>query len=253
VNKKTTKNQGAARERGFEFFGKIGRFSVRFRWFIVIFWIAIIPIVTSVFPNINNVAKNSNQDFLPKNSPSVAAQNLENKFQSKDTASNAVIVAARKDGPLTDADNAALIKIGSAVKQSHSVSEVKDEGISADGQARQIFVGINGDAFGQKALKVADDLRSRMKSVKAPAGLELHLTGDFAAGVDSANTNQKGRNSTEKYTVILILVLLWLVFRSVLAPIVTLLPAGLALAGCRPEPCGRICNFFCSHCNFCAS
>jgi RND superfamily putative drug exporter len=171
---------------------------------------------------------------LPKNSPSVTSQNLESKFQSKDTASNAIIVTSRNNAPLTDADEAALLKIEAAVKGSPSVSEVKDQGISADGQAKQIFVGINGDAFGQKGLKVADDLRSRMKIVSLPSGLELHLTGDFAASADSANANQKGRNSTESYTVILILVLLWFVFRAVLAPIVTLLPAALALAVSQP-------------------
>jgi RND superfamily putative drug exporter len=180
------------------------------------------------------VAKNNNSDFLPKNSPSVTSQNLESKFQSKDTASNAIIVASSKNGPLTGADEAALLKIEAAVKGSPSVSEVKDQGISADGQAKQIFVGINGDAFGQKGLKVADDLRSRMKSVSVPSDLKLHLTGDFAASADSANANQKGRNSTESYTVILILVLLWFVFRAVLAPIVTLLPAALALAVSQP-------------------
>jgi RND superfamily putative drug exporter len=228
------KNQNAPHERGHDFFTKLGRFSVRFRWLILLFWIAAIPIVTAVFPNINSVAKNNNSDFLPKNSPSVTSQNLESKFQSKDTASNAIIVTSRNNAPLTDADEAALLKIEAAVKGSPSVSEVKDQGISADGQAKQIFVGINGDAFGQKGLKVADDLRSRMKIVSLPSGLELHLTGDFAASADSANANQKGRNSTESYTVILILVLLWFVFRAVLAPIVTLLPAALALAVSQP-------------------
>jgi RND superfamily putative drug exporter len=235
MNKKSTvKTITHSNERGFMFFTSIGRFAVRFRWFIVVFWIALIPVVTAAFPNINSVSKNSNADFLPKNSPSTAAQNLENKFQSKDTASNAILIASRKSAPLTTADNAALAQVEAAVKRSSSVSEVKDQGVSADGQARQIFVGINGDAFGQKALKVADDIRSKIKSVEVPAGLELHLTGDFAASVDAANSQQKGRNSTESYTVILILVLLLVVFRALLAPLVTLIPAGIALAISQP-------------------
>jgi RND superfamily putative drug exporter len=231
---KKSDNKTKINNRGFTIFEKIGKFSVRFRWFILIFWIAAIPLVTSAFPNINDVAKNNNSDFLPKNSPTDAAAKLENKFQSKDTAANAIIVAARNNGPLSNADNVALVKIEKAVKQSSSVTEVKDEGVSADAKAKQIFVGINGDAFGQKALNVAKDLRSRMKTVNTPSGLDVHLTGDFAASVDSANAHQQGRNSTEGYTIILILVLLLLVFRAVLAPLVTLIPAAIALAVAQP-------------------
>jgi RND superfamily putative drug exporter len=228
-SKKTKKT-----ELGFSIFEAIGRFAVRFRWLIIIFWIAAVPLVTSAFPNINDVAKNNNSDFLPKNSPTDAAAKMENKFQSKDTAANAIIVAARKNGPLTDADNAAIIKIEQNMKDFHSVTEVKDEGVSADGQAKQVFVGINGDAFGQKALDIVKDMRVRLKNVKTPAGLDVYLTGDFAASVDAANAHQQGRNSTEGYTVIMILALLLFVFRAILAPIVTLIPAGIALAVAQP-------------------
>lgn len=193
-----------------------------------------VPVMTASFPKLNDVTKNNNSDFLPKNSPSHTAANLENKFQSKDTASSAVLIVSRKNEPLTGADKAAIVNVEAAVKKSSSVSEIKDQGISADGQAEQIFVGINGDAFGQKALKVAGDIRGRVKSVQVPAGLQINLTGDFAANVDAANANQKGQHSTETYTVILILVLLLLVFRALLAPIVTLIPAGLALALAQP-------------------
>jgi RND superfamily putative drug exporter len=232
--KQSVKKLTAAEHRGYKFFSGVGRFSVKFRWFIIIFWIAAIPIVTANFPNINSVSKNNNSDFLPKKSPSVVSQELENKFQSKDTAANAIILVSRENSKLTDADATALKKVEAAVKHSKSVSEIKDEGISADGQSRHIFVGINGDAFGQKALDVAKDIRTRMNSVKLPPGLQIHLTGDFAANVDAANAQQKGRNSTEGYTVILILVLLLLVFRALLAPLVTLIPAGIALAIAQP-------------------
>jgi RND superfamily putative drug exporter len=234
VKKQSPNTLTAAEHRGYKFFSAVGRFSVKFRWFIIIFWIAAIPVVTASFPSINSVSKNNNSDFLPKNSPSVVSQELESKFQSKDTAANAIIIASRESGKLTDADNATIKKVEAAVKQSKSVSEVKDQGISADGQARQIFVGINGDAFGQKALDVAKDIRSRMATVKIPAGLKTNLTGDFAANVDAANSQQQGRNSTESYTVILILVLLLIVFRALLAPIITLIPAGIALAIAQP-------------------
>jgi RND superfamily putative drug exporter len=215
-------------------FEKIARFSVRFRWFIIVFWIVAIPVVTANFPNINNVTKNNESDFLPKNSPTDTASKLENAFQNKKTAANAIIVVSSNSGPLTGDDTPALQRIVTAVKHVQSVTEVRDSGTSADGQVHQYLVGISSDAFGQKATDIVKNIRSAIKQSGVPSGLSAHLTGDLAAGVDQENANQKGRNSTEGYTVILILVLLLVVFRAVLAPIVTLVPAGIALAVAQP-------------------
>ena len=212
----------------------IARFSVRFRWLIIIFWIVAIPVVTANFPSITDVTKTNQSDFLPKNSPTTTASNLESAFQSKNTATNAVIVVSRNGQPLTPADKAAVTQIISNVKGVQDVTQVRSTGYSADGQAQQIFVGVSGAAFGDKATTIVDNLRDQMRKVSLPSGLSVHLTGDLAAGVDEENANSKGRNSTELYTVILIIVLLLVVFRALLAPIATLIPAGIALAVSQP-------------------
>lgn len=215
-------------------FKSIAKFSVKFRWPIIILWIAAVPLVTTNFPNINDVTKNNTSDFLPKNSPTDTASKLETAFQHKDTATNSVIVASRAKGILTLADNAALNRTADSVKKVKNVTEVRDLGVSADGQAHEYFVGISGAAFGNGATKIVDDIRASIHQSSVPSGLKLNLTGDLAAGVDQESANSSGRNKTEIYSVILILALLLLVFRSFLAPIVTLLPAGLALSIAQP-------------------
>lgn len=215
-------------------FKAIAKFSVKFRWPIIIFWIAMVPAVSSAFPNINDVTQNSTKDFLPKNSPTVQASRLETAFQKEDTAGNAILVASRKDGRLSDRDNGALQKAAEKVKNTKEVTQVLDLGASADGQAHEYAVGVSGAAFGNGAFDIVDNIRAAIRGVELPAGMKINLTGDLAAQVDQANANNAGRNKTELYSVVLILVLLLLVFRSVLAPIVTLLPAGLALAISQP-------------------
>lgn len=214
-------------------FEKIARFSVRFRWLIIIFWVAAVPILTANLPNINNVTKNENTDFLPKNSPSIEALNLENEFQPTDTAGTTTIVAVRQGSPLTAADQAAIATVMANVSKVDGVSNVKNQGLSADGEADQIQVGINGKGFGEQAADILADIRAQTNK-DLPPGLQIHVTGDFAQAIDSQTANQKGRNNTETYTIIFILVLLLLVFRAFLAPLVTLLPAGLALAVAQP-------------------
>jgi putative drug exporter of the RND superfamily len=214
-------------------FEKIARFSVKFRWPIIVFWIVLIPVVTANFPNINNIQQNNNSDFLPKNSPTDSASKLENQFLSKNAQSTAVIVASRNNDTLTAADETAISQAETAVQKVSGVIAVKNQGLSADGQADQLLVELNGKAFGNQASDVVSGIRSQMRK-DLPAGLQMNLTGDLAAGVDAQNSNHRGTNNTERYTIIFIIILLLLVFRSVLAPLITLIPAGIALAVAQP-------------------
>lgn len=214
-------------------FEAIARFSVRFRWFIIVFWIVAVPVLTANLPNINNVSKNDNSQFLPKDSPSSQAVNLESGFQPKGTANTSTIVAVRESGPLTAADNQAIDRIIPEVGSLHGVNSVFDQGQSADGKARQLMVGISGAGFGQQATTIVTNIRAQLRD-NIPSGLQVHLTGQFAEAVDSDTASNHGRDNTELYTVVFIIVLLLLVFRSVLAPLVTLIPAGLALAVAQP-------------------
>lgn len=215
-------------------FKSLAKFSVKFRWPIIIFWIAMVPLVSANFPKLNDVEKNNTSDFLPKNSQTVVGASLEDSFKQKDTATNSVIVAARSGGKLTPADYAALQRMTENVKKVKDITETRPFGTSADGQAQSYFVGITGAAFGQGAFDIIQNVRDAIHKTNFPAGLQVHMTGDLAAEVDQENANNSGRNKTEKYSIILILALLLLVYRSLLAPLITLLPALLALLISQP-------------------
>lgn len=214
-------------------FEEIARFAVKFRWLIIVAWIVAIPVLTHYLPNINDVVKNDNTQFLPKDSPTTQAAMLEAVFQGKKTVSSSVIVAVRDSGPLTTADNAAIAQAEAAVARVPDITLVQDQGVSADGQARQILVGLTGAAYGNESSRLAANIRNQLNR-GLPSGLHIYLTGQLAESVDAGRANRSGRNNTEIYSVILILVLLLVVFRAVLAPLVTLVPAALALAAAQP-------------------
>src|SRR5579862_3370884 len=174
-------------------FKSIAKFSVRFRWLIIIFWIALVPILTSTLPNISSVTKDSTQDFLPKNSPTSTAFQLEQSFQRKDTATNSAIAVSRSDGKLTPEDNLALQRMVDRVKEATDVTEVRDLGPSADGKAHEYLVGISGAAFGNDAAGIVKNIRDAIRGSNLPGGLSAYLTGDLAASVDQENANNSGR------------------------------------------------------------
>src|SRR3982751_5555804 len=98
-------------------FGAIAKFSVRFRWPIIVVWILAVPILSSTLPKLNDVTKNDNSQFLPKNSQTQKASELETSFQSKDTSDQEVLIAARSNGQLSASDSAAINQVIVKVKK----------------------------------------------------------------------------------------------------------------------------------------
>src|SRR5579884_1902424 len=180
-------------------FKKIATFYVKFRWLIIFLCLIDIPVLNHYLPNINDVSKSDNSQFLPKNSNTEKAVNLEANFRGKSTSTEATLVASKGNQPLSASDNANIDKLIQVIRQDKSVGLVKDIGLSQDGQARQIFIGITGNSFGGKnAGDIVNQVRSQAKAYEIN-GLQLNLTGQLPQAVDSDKANSRGRNNTESF------------------------------------------------------
>src|SRR5664279_311202 len=207
------------------FFTSLGRFSVRFRFLIVVAWIAVTILAVHFLPSLGDVAKDTTSGFLPATSPSMQAAAMAAPFQDASLAPATLVVA--RSGGLTAADNAAVDRLEARIRGVDRVKVVIDLGISSDGQARQALVEAAVIAFsaGPEAQGVVDALRSTFTSTPTPAGLQIHLTGQLATQIDTVAASGSSQNQTQELSLLFIVVLLLLAFRAVLAPIVTLLPA----------------------------
>jgi RND superfamily putative drug exporter len=210
-------------------FAAIGRFDVRFRWLIVAVWIGGVIAGVRLLPSLSDVTQSNTVQFLPPSSPSVQAARLAAPFQTRNPAATAVIVADRASGPFTGADSDAMLRMEQAARQVPEVVMVTDLGISGDGKAAQALVTVAPPASNSSTAskKIVDDIRAGFTQSDSPAGLTFHLTGPLAASVDAQNTT--GSNIT-RFTLAFVIVLLFAVYRAALTPLITLLPAGLAVA-----------------------
>ena len=207
------------------FFTSLGRFSVRFRFLIVVAWIAVTILAVHFLPSLGDVAKDTTSGFLPATSPSMQAAAMAAPFQDASLAPATLVVA--RSGGLTAADNAAVDRLEARIRGVDRVKVVIDLGVSSDGQARQALVEAAVIAFsaGPEAQGVVDAIRSTFTSTPTPAGLQIHLTGQLATQIDTVAASGSSQNQTQELSLLFIVVLLLLAFRAVLAPIVTLLPA----------------------------
>ena len=212
-------------------YSALGRFVVRFRWLVVVTWIAAIVVTSAAFPSLSSEINNDNSQFLPASTPSSQAASLAAPILgSTNDNSEVTIVAVSSHGAIEATDQAALTRIIASTRSLARVASVQASAVSTDGSAVQILVHarINqADITDQKTL--ISGLERVLAEAHAPPGLELKLAGAVATNVANQASSQSTGNETQLFSFVFIIVLLLLIFRSLLAPLITLLPAGVSL------------------------
>ncbi len=216
-------------------FGTLGRLCVRFRWSVLLLWIVGAFAIASFLPSLSSVTQSDNTKFLPASAPVERATALARPFGT----SNLIpvpLVAARTSGPLTAADTTALAALQRKLAADPAVVKILDLGQSQSGQAARsgqasqfliLVHQIGGDP--NAAGTLIDGLRTRISHTPRPAGLQVHLAGSLAIQVDQQKANGNQGGQLERYSALLIIVLLVLIFRSLSLSLVTLAPAFLSV------------------------
>jgi RND superfamily putative drug exporter len=213
-------------------FEALARFVVRFRYPIVVFWILVAIVTSAAWPSLSSEVNNNNSAFLPASSPSQKAANLATPVLGETgTGRNSdVTIIASRSGQLTAGDFAAIARVAALAHGVQNVLSVRETGISADREATAIRVRVQLSANDiSKDKTIIDALRGTFTRARAPAGLQLHLAGAVATAVANQQSSNKAGNQVQTFSILFVIVLLLLVFRSLPAAIVTLLPSALAL------------------------
>ena len=210
-------------------FGGIGAFAVKFRWVVIAAWLIAAFAVPHFLPSLNSVTQGNNSAFLPASAKSEQAAVLAAPFGSTNLIP-VPVVAAVSQGTLSAADTTWLAGLQQSLRSVPTVVTVHDLGRSADQQSEQVQVLSDVSGGNQNSqTNLIDDLRAKIKRAGPPGGLQVHLAGDIAINVDQQTKSGSTGNQVELLSVVFILVLLLLIFRSLLAPLITLIPAALAV------------------------
>ena len=210
------------------FFAAAGRISVRFRWLVVLAWVAGAAGAMVALPSLSAVTQSDSTSFLPASAPSEQAAQLASPLQGASLTA-VTVVAARAGQPLTHADSGAIARLAADLGRVSRVAAVRDAGQSADGRAEQLTVlaalaQSGGLATSQQATLVAD-IRGVLRGAALPSGLQAHTAGSTATRVDTNATSSKTGGQVQWFSIIFVVALLIAVFRSALAPLIAVLPA----------------------------
>jgi len=205
------------------FMAGLARFAIRFRYFIIAFWIIAGALCIALFPSLSSAVNTDNSSFLPSTSPSIHALNLAAPFQpTNDTTGTLVVLGTSK---LSSSDQQAVTNLQKKIAKDDHVVSVSDQGLSKDGRVSKAQVIFNVQTSSTDAAPTVAAVRSTMSSFKLPSGLSSYLTGQLPSAVDNQNSQAHAQKLTEDLSVLIILVMLIIVFRAVAAPLVTLVPA----------------------------
>ena len=214
------------------FFAAAGRLSVRFRWAIVLAWVAGAAAAMALLPSLSSVTQSDSTSFLPASAPSERAARLASPLQGA-TLTSVTVVAARTGGPaggpLSAADGTFVARLARSLSGVDRVVAVRDAGQSADGQAEQLIVlaalAQSGGLATSDQATLVSRVRDAIRAAAPPAGLAVHTAGTVATRVDTNATSGKTGGQVQWFSIAFVIALLVAVFRSALAPLIAVLPA----------------------------
>ena len=209
-------------------FGALGRLASLRPWYVIGAWLVLVVGVSVLAPGFK--ATQDQAEFLPGHYESIRAFELQQKAFPQQQTTAAVVVFNRSDGGRLTADDSAEVQQVVDGLDGHlgkAFTTITAQPPSEDGLVQIAVVGLSDDATGydKQSFDAVEQLRHDLD--KAVTGdLEYGVTGTAAQGYDQQESGNKVLAIVFLATVLLIVVLLALIFRSVL---IVLMPIAVVL------------------------
>ena len=211
---------------------KYSNFIVKNRWYVLIIWVILAGAIVTLSPKLSSVTSDDQASFLPSSYESVQAQNIAKTAFPQAAGQTAIVVFKHSDGSqITPTDQAKIAATMTAINQAkidHVTSAVSPpQGLSANKQIQLGQVQLNGQAQDPALLDTVQDLRNLLKQQLTGSSLEAGVTGDAAIQRDTKDSSMNAEKIVGVVTLLLIVVLPILIFRSPIAALLPLISVGI--------------------------
>lgn len=211
-------------------FAALGRLVSRRPWWVLLVWVVAAVAVIASAPKLTSTQDES--AFLPSHYESIKAATLQQKAFPSAGQIAALVVFDRTDGkPLTPADQQTITSITKELSSQSfaTFAHIAPGQVSPNGLVQADFVTAKEgkNPYAPEAAQDVTKLRSTLAPLVKGSDLTAGVTGPSAAAVDSQNASSRALKIVGVTTVLLILLLLVLIFRSVLVALMPILVVGL--------------------------
>lgn len=217
-------------------FERLGRFVVRRAWWVIVGWLVAAAAVIITSPSLGDITSADQGSFLPRSYESVQALEIAEKAFPQQATATATIVVKRSDGqPLTQADEARVGELAQGL-QAKNIPHTSGyltgpQAVAPDKSVQVVNVGLDAPTPDDPALLDAvRDLRAETGPELAGSGLNAGVAGDVASFVDNEDTFNRAFSVVGIATIILIIGLILVIFRSPIAALLPIVVIGVVYA-----------------------
>lgn len=215
------------------------RWISKFRYVVLVVWVAATVGAMFLLPSLQNVVAHQSTNFLADSTPVVQAGKLLDQIHPGNTSKSSAVLAIHDANGLSAVEKDYFqqqLTTVDAHKRLYGVTRVQDAArvnpsaasvfFSKDGTTEIALVDFPGSDISNQTATALSALHHLFAT--PPSGAQVEFTGDAPIQQDDTTISQKGVSKTAGVTVVLVLVILLLVFRSIVAPLVTLVAIGLS-------------------------
>lgn len=211
---------------------------VKWKWGIIALWIIAVVGLIIAAPSMQELVRTKGQIDVPAGYSSKVASQLAKEINAGETDATVsgldTVLVFHQDGGLEQShidEVQRAVQLLQEQKEALGIvsitthfdtEELKDQLVSADNSA--ILVMLQVHAGDQEFSELRDNIYKTISAIN----VEHYMTGDWVIAEDLIQSSEDGLKKTEVITVVFILVILFIVFRSALAPFVPLLTVGIA-------------------------
>ena len=221
----------------------IARFCSRFAVLIIGLWVLAAAAGNLLVPQVESTAHNHARGFLPADATvNLAGVQMDQQFHDG-AGGNLNYLVLESARPLGAPERAYYDRLLSTLRADaedvDSVMDLWSDPVTAagaqstDGKAVYTMLRIRGELGAAKANAALDAVRRIVAAAPAPPGLHAYVTGPGATIADELSAIDKQMLMITGVTVVLIAVLLFVVYRSVITAAIPLLTVGLGLGVAR--------------------
>ncbi|REK58037.1 MAG: hypothetical protein C6W55_04075 [Thermobacillus sp.] len=204
---------------------------VRWRWLVLALWLAAAAGLLMTSPNLAELVREHGQISVPDGYPSVIADEM---LADMGESGNSTVLVFHRESGLSD-DDLEAVKTGIeklqhdggtygvvSVTSPFDSEELAAKMISEDGTTVLALLNVE---FGDRTAEEQQDV---LYGALSDIDVDHYITGGWVIAEDVIQSSEEGVKKTELITIVFILVILIVVFRSVVAPLIPLLTVGLS-------------------------
>ncbi len=227
----------------------LNRLVLRFKWPIVAFWVLLTAFVFWKAPSLSDVARTDDKSFLSSDADAVKADKLLKELYPDKGGGSTLVFTLERKGGMSDKDRTYAKALETYLEKNKKAYRVR--GITSpfsqkdfeknmmtkNREVALIAVNLAAPNFSEVANGIVRSLwkqigpkhrRGGGDAPRLPPGLALHITGDAAIGQEKVDAIQESMGLTGRITVLLVMIMLVLIYRSPVAPLVPLSTIGIS-------------------------